>query len=380
ETLTALPERTRVLLLAPVPPAEARPLDEFLDRLKKQGFLRARLDGVICELDGEMPALPKGKKGGPAAVEIVVDRLAIREDIRGRLADSIETALRWSQSRVGALTRAAEADEDAEWERHDFTTTFTNPETGYSLPVLTPRHFSFNSHLGACPECHGLGASLSPDPELFVPDPDKSLADGAVKTWWSGSKLRKGHHQHAILDLARKMGEDPGKPVRELSREFKRALFHGAEGVKFEGLSVQARRLLETSKSEMTRRNVKRFMSLKPCKVCEGRRLKPEILAVTLPHETKPLSIEGLTRLPVAAALEWLEGIVLTGRQREYAGDLIHEIRKRIGFLHRVGLGYLTLDRESGTLSGGESQRIRLATQLGAGLAGVLYVLDEPSI
>jgi excinuclease ABC subunit A len=377
EALTALPDRTRLLLLAPIPPELTRPLPDFLDRSKKQGFLRVRLDGEIIELDGEIPASLEKKK--PKTVEIVVDRLVIREDIRSRLADSIETALRWSQTRVSALVQEPRADGDT-WERQDFTTTFTNPETGYSLPVLTPRHFSFNSHLGACPECHGLGARLSPDPELFVPDPALSLADGGVKTWWTGSKLKKGYHQHAILGLAKHHGVDVAVPLRDLPREFKRALFYGDPAAKFEGLSVQAQRLLETSKSEMTKRNVRRFMAPRPCKSCEGRRLKPEILAVTMPHASRPLSIEGFTRLSIADAADWLDGIALTAQQTSYAGDVITEVRKRLRFLLEVGLGYLTLDRESGTLSGGESQRIRLATQLGAGLAGVLYVLDEPSI
>ncbi|MBL9154259.1 MAG: excinuclease ABC subunit UvrA [Verrucomicrobiales bacterium] len=375
EALTALPDRTKLLLLAPIPPDEARPLPDFLDRIKKQGFLRVRLDGEIVEIDGDLPDFPASK--APASVEIVVDRLVIRDDIRSRLADSIETALRWSHSRVSALVQPPDADG---WERHDYTTTYTNPETGYSLPVLTPRHFSFNSHLGACPDCHGLGAKLAPDPELFVPDPGLSLADGGVKTWWTGSKLKKGYHQHAILGLAKHFNVDPALPLRDLPREFKRALFYGDAGAKFEGLSVQAQRLHDTSKSEMTKRNVRRFMAPRPCKTCDGRRLKPEILAVTLPHASSPLSIEGFTRLSIADAAAWLDGIALTTQQTGYAGDVIQEVRKRLRFLLEVGLGYLTLDRESGTLSGGESQRIRLATQLGAGLAGVLYVLDEPSI
>ena len=374
ETLIALPERTRVLLLAPLDPAGTGSLPELADRLKKQGFLRVRIDGEIFELDGEVE-WPETKKKGPAQIEIVVDRLVVRDDIRSRLADSIETALRWSGSRVSALAQAPEGEE---WERHDFTTTYTNPETGFSLPVLTPRHFSFNSHLGACPECHGLGTRLSPDPELFVPDPDQSLNGGAVKTWWSGSKKRKGYHQRKLLDLAAHLGADPDAPLRSLPKDFKRALFYGSD--EFEGLANQALRLLNTSKSEITRRNVRRFMSAKPCKICEGRRLKPEILSVTMPHQTGPLSIEGFTRLSIEKALEWLRDISLTAQQESYAAEVVNEVRKRLSFLQQVGLGYLTLDRQSGTLSGGESQRIRLATQLGAGLAGVLYVLDEPSI
>lgn len=382
EALTVLPERTRLLLLAPLVVEECLPLPEFFERLRKLGFLRVRIDGDVIELDGEseQETLDRfSKKKKPKTIEIVIDRLVIKPDLRSRLADSIETALRWSDSRVSALVQEPGADRES-WERHDFTTTFTNPETGYSLPVLTPRHFSFNSHLGACPECHGLGTRLAPDPELFVPDPAKSIADGGIKTWWTGSKLKKGYHQRLILDLLKHFGEEPETPIQDLSRDFKRALFFGEPAAKFEGLSVHALRLLETSKSEVTKRNVRRFMTAKPCKVCEGRRLKPEILAVTMPHETEPLSIEGFTRLSIEDAVDWVDGMALTDQQRGYADEVVNEVRKRLRFLLEVGLGYLTLDRESGTLSGGESQRIRLATQLGAGLAGVLYVLDEPSI
>ena len=385
EALTALPERTRILLLAPLDSAEARPFPDFVDRLRKQGFLRVRLDGEIHELeetstDDESGAVARFEKRSPKTVEIVVDRLVVKPDLRSRLADSIETALRWSESRVSALVQEPGVEDRDAWARLDFTTTFTNPETGFRLPALTPRHFSFNSHLGACPECHGLGTRLAPDPELFVPDPSKSIADGGVKTWWSGSKMRKGYHQRLILDLAKHFGEDPTASIAEMSREFKRALFYGEPAAKFEGLSVHAHRLLETSKSEVTKRNVRRFMVPKPCEVCEGRRLKPEILAVTMPHAEQPLSIEGFTRLSIEEALDWIEGVALTDSQLEYAAEVLAEVRKRLQFLREVGLGYLSLDRQSGTLSGGESQRIRLATQLGAGLAGVLYVLDEPSI
>ncbi|MEM6915748.1 MAG: excinuclease ABC subunit UvrA, partial [Verrucomicrobiota bacterium] len=307
--------------------------------------------------------------------EIVIDRLVIREDIRSRLADSLEIAQKLSENHISALVQTPNSDA---WERCDFTFRFTNPETGFSLPKLTPKHFSFNSHLGACPTCHGLGTLLVPDPELIVPDPDKSIRDGAIKTWWSGSKKRKGFHQRAIEGLANTYQVGLDEPIRELSREFKKALLYGDDD--FEGLANQATRLLETSKSEVTKRNVRRFMNPKPCPTCSGKRLKEEILSVTLNHHITPLSIEGFTSLSISQALNWMDDVVLTETQASYASEVLSEVRKRLKFLDTVGLGYLTLDRQSGTLSGGESQRIRLATQLGAGLAGVLYVLDEPSI
>ena len=302
-------------------------------------------------------------------------RLVVREDIRSRLADSLEVAQKIAENRISALVQTPGSEI---YEPYDFTFNYTNPETGFFLPKLTPKHFSFNSHFGACPGCHGLGSRLVPDAELMVPDPDKTLRDGGVKTWWTGSKSRKGFHQRAIEDLAKAYSADLDAPIRSLPREFKKALLYGDDS--FEGLSTQATRLLETTKSEVTKRNVRRFMSAKPCPDCEGKRLKDEILSVTLAHETQPLSIEGFTALAIGDAIVWLGGVILSDVQATYATEVLNEVRKRLTFLNTVGLGYLSLDRQSGTLSGGESQRIRLATQLGAGLAGVLYVLDEPSI
>ena len=369
DEVTTHPERTKVILLAPIRPEKGETLSDVLERYRAQGFLRARLDGTIVEIE-EAGDKPKARQ-----VEIVVDRLVIREDIRSRLADSLETAQKLSENHVSVLIQSPKSED---WDQLDFTFQFTNPETGYSLPRLTPKHFSFNSHLGACTTCHGLGTRLVPDGELMVPDPAKSITQGGIKTWWTGSKKRKGFHQRAIEDLAKTYSADLEAPIRDLPHEFKKALLYGNDD--FEGLSNQALRLLETSKSEVTKRNVRRFMSPKPCPDCEGRRLKDEILSVTLNHQDTPLSIEGFTALSIERALSWLDGVILTDLEATYATEVLAEIRKRLSFLHTVGLGYLSLDRQSGTLSGGESQRIRLATQLGAGLAGVLYVLDEPSI
>lgn len=375
EEVTALPERTRLMLLAPATGressnarAEGPSAAEILDRFQAQGFLRARIGGEVVEIAEADPAAEEG-------IEIVIDRLVVREDLRSRLADSLETARAVSENRVSLLVQEPGSDD---WEQRDYTFRHTNPETGFSLPELTPKHFSFNSHLGACPDCHGLGTRLAPDPELIVPDPERSIAEGGVKTWWSGSKKRKGFQRRAIEQLAASYSADLDTPIRELPTDFKKALLHGDDH--FEGLARQATRLHETTKSEITRRNVRRFLSPHPCKRCQGQRLKDEILAVTLDHEERPLSIEGFTSLSITDALAWLDGVILTDVQRSYAREVLDEVRKRLSFLEAVGLGYLALDRQSGTLSGGESQRIRLATQLGARLAGVLYVLDEPSI
>ncbi len=382
--LLSLPERTRLMVLAPVQAQERESFADFARRMQQQGFIRLRADGELLELDrSELPSkLPK-------EMEIVIDRIVIREDIRSRLADSLETALRWSTDRVLVLIQ----DEAGSWENRTFVTSYTNPETGFRLPEITPKHFSFNSQLGACPACHGTGAQLHPDPALFVPDPELSINSGGIKTWWSQSQKRKGMHQRSILGLARHFGTDPDAPIRSLSVEFKRALLKGTgkqpvptdwadrgPGKPFEGLEVQAMRLHEESESEVTRRNVRRFLSMRTCKVCQGLRLKPEILAITLPHPESPASIQDYCALPIEHAEAWLSAVPLTETQAFFAKDLIREIKQRLSFLREVGLGYLTLNRESSTLSGGEGQRIRLATQLGAGLAGVLYVLDEPSI
>jgi excinuclease ABC subunit A len=385
--ILALPERTRLLLLAPVRPQESESFPEFARRLQQQGFVRLRADGVVLELDrADLPATAE-------VTELVVDRLVLREDIRSRLADSLETALRWSGDRVLVLSQGPEAGPDAPWETRVFVTSFTNPETGFRLRELTPKHFSFNSHLGACPECHGLGSRLVPDAARFVPDPERSLRQGGVKTWWPETNRRQGLLQRAVLGLARAYGADPDAPIRTLPAEFKRALLKGSgdrpvpadwnapgPGKPFEGLEVQALRLHEESASEVTKRRVRRFLALKPCRACGGRRLRPEILAVTLPHPDGPASIQDFCALTVERARTWLPQVPLSETQTLVVRDVVREIVSRLAFLEEVGLGYLTLDRESATLSGGESQRIRLATQLGSSLSGVLYVLDEPSI
>ena len=370
EVLTAFSEKTKIIILAPIQLGDGEKQAELLDRLKKQGFLRVRVGEELMEID------EVDRTSAIKDLEVVIDRLVIREQIGSRLADSLETAQRLSPYSISVLVQIPESDE---WEPYDFTFHFTNPETGFTLPNLTPKHFSFNSHLGACPTCHGLGTRLLPDAELIVPDPDKSIHSGGVRTWWSGSKSRKGYHARLILDLASRMGQDPDAPIRDMSPEFKKALLYGDD--KFEGLANQAIRLLAESKSEITRRNVRRFMSPRPCKACGGKRLRNEILSVTLQHEKNPLSIEEFTSLSITDAIAWLEsGVILTELQQTYAKEILSEVKKRLKFLQAVGLSYLSLNRQSATLSGGESQRIRLATQLGAGLAGVLYVLDEPSI
>ena len=383
--ISALPERTKVILLAPIARGEAGDLRPVFERLQRQGFVRVRVDGEILELDEDLKVDRKQKHD----VEAVIDRLVIRDGIRVRLMDSVETALRWSGEEIEVLIDGG----DGGWRLQRFTTAFANPKTGFKMPELTPKHFSFNSHSGACPRCHGLGTELVGDPSLLVPDESKSLADGAVKSWWARNKKLKVIHDRAVAGVAEHFRIPLDKPFSELPEEFKNALFYGTGDVPIktgtatrktikphEGLLVQAQRLHEESESETTRRNVRRYMNTKPCPECEGKRLRPEILGVTMTGGGRELGIHQMTALPIADALGWVRSLELTKQLKIVTGEVVNEITKRLGFLDQVGLGYLTLDRQSGTLSGGEAQRIRLATQIGAGLAGVLYVLDEPSI
>jgi excinuclease ABC subunit A len=403
DRLMALGEGTRCVVLSPLERADASSLRATFEKLRRQGFVRVRLDGEILELEESL----KPARGVEHQVEVVVDRLVIREGIRQRLMESIEAALRWNEREVQFLVTPVEAvREEAGGGREEvlsFTTSFANPRTGYRLEKLTPQHFSFNTHAGACPACEGVGSLMAPDRQLLVPDEEKSLKAGAVKTWWSRNPKLKAVHQRGIEALAKHFGVPLDAPFKELPATFKQALFEGTGNVAiptgwaagsnkrsvakpFEGLLKEAERLYLTAESEALRAQLARFMNPQPCPACGGRRLRPESLAVKLPMSTARrgagdgLSIHDFCSLSIRDALAGMRSLVLTEHQLSYVEDLRSEILKRLEFLEQVGLGYLSLNRESGTLSGGEMQRIRLATQIGAGLAGVLYVLDEPSI
>jgi len=410
--LQELPEGTRIILLAPLPAAEVgekgdlRPL---ITRLQKAGFVRLRVNGRLHELESMLADQASGEQlwrfspTAPPPIEIVIDRLAVRPDAGDRLIDSLRTALRWSGDDVWALIDEAPRDAPPEWREQRFTTAFANTTTGFRLGELTPRHFSFNSHLGACPDCHGLGVQLEAAPDLLVPDPSVSLADGAVKSWWAGHPTMLGIFRQEVEALAAHYRVDRSAPFADLPEVFREALFRGTgttaikTGWKtsgttrsvakpFEGLIPQAQRLHAASESDALKRSLARLMRGHTCDGCGGRRLRPEILAVTLashpPAADAPdgLSIDRFCALTVADARTWIEQLALSPTQQRMAAEPVREIAARLEFLNDVGLGYLTLDREMGTLSGGEAQRIRLATQIGSGLSGVLYVLDEPSI
>ncbi len=392
EEILTLPEGTRAIVLAPAVDHEKGDFRGLFEKLQRQGFVRVRLDGEILELDEKL----RTPRAEPHSIEIVVDRLVIREGVRTRLMEALETALKWNPREVRFLTGPGEAGEV-----RTFTTAYANPETGLVLEDFTPKHFSFNTHLGACPACEGVGALMAADPHLLVPDESKTLAEGAVKTWWTRQPRLKALHDRAVEGLAGHFGADMNTPFKKLPAAFKEALFQGTgktavptgwklDGNKrslakpFEGLVPQVERMYAETRTDKLRSMLARFMNPLPCKTCQGRRLRPEVLAVLLgTAATTPrpqLNIHDITRLAIRDAIPWVRELVLTDLQRTYCEELQKEILKRLDFLDQVGLGYLSLDRESGSLSGGEAQRIRLATQIGAGLAGVLYVLDEPSI
>ena len=381
---------------------------DVIEKVKREGFVRIRIDGEIVELGKPEPI--RLKKTERHTIEAVVDRLVIREGVRTRLADSVETALKWGGNRIVVLrSRRIEGSEcendpptDGEatekWETIRYTTDYGNAESNFSLGELTPKHFSFNSHLGACPACHGLGTQLVCDADLMVSDPEKSLAEGAITPWRRGTKPMQAYYRSLQSALVKHFAVDDCIPFADLPETFKKALYYGtgdepiqmnagANGKSaktarpFEGLVPQMERLYEETESEFTRNRIRAFMTRVPCQTCHGARLKPEILAVTIKDsEGRELNIHQFSELTIDAAAEYIRRLALSDQQRHIVSDVVREIDSRLQFLVEVGLNYLSLNRESGTLSGGEAQRIRLATQIGSGLAGVLYVLDEPSI
>jgi excinuclease ABC subunit A len=395
---------SKIIVLAPLIENQAGEFRDVIEKLKREGFVRARIDGQLIELDRPEPI--RLNKNRRHTIEAVVDRLIIRDGIRVRLTDSIETALKLGGNSILILQskqKTANAEhptsntEPEEWAELRYSTDYGNAETGFTLGDLTPRHFSFNSHLGACPACHGLGTQLVCDPDLMISDPARTLAQGAITPWRRGTKRMQAYYRHLQKALVKHFHVDEDVPFSDLPEEFKRALYFGTNGTPieinfsgngekkvvkpFEGLVPQMQRLYEQTQSEFTRNRIRSFMNREPCKVCNGARLKPEILGVTIKDQNaRELNIHQFSELTIEAAARFIAALDLTAHQQVIVTDVVREIQSRLQFLVEVGLGYLTLDRHSGTLSGGEAQRIRLATQIGSGLAGVLYILDEPSI
>jgi excinuclease ABC subunit A len=395
DAIEGLPVGSRVMVLAPVVEGQVGEFRDVLEKLRRQGFVRVRVDGTVQDLQ-ENERL-KLDKNAAHQIEVVVDRLVIREEREtSRVTDSVETALKWGNNRVYALHQPAE--EREKWELAKFSTDFANPETGFTLPRLTPKHFSFNSHHGACPHCHGLGVVLIADPELLIADEEKPLNEGALADWLKGQKRLAALFELQLAALAKHYRVKLETPFNKVPRAFREALFNGSgdeeitleleaekgkEKVKapFEGLASRIQRMFDETQSDSVKRHLRRYLGSRTCPVCQGRRLRPEILAVTLTGPGgREIDIQEYCALSIAKARDFTEGLQLDHTQHKITGEVLREIGNRLNFLADVGLGYLSLNRESGTLSGGESQRIRLATQIGSGLAGVLYVLDEPSI
>ncbi len=417
DKVLALPPKTRVMLLAPVVRAQKGEFRDVIERLGREGFVRARIDGELVELAANVRVKldPKQKH----SIDVVVDRLVMDDKIRTRLSDSTETALKWGDGSLLVLHQPPDTATPKNWIETLHSNRNYSPATGKSFEKITIKHFSFNSPQGACPVCHGLGQKLVFDPALVVPDEVKTLEGGAVLPWRRGGKRMITYYKAMLRGVAAHCGQSLEKPYQSLPDDLKKILLHGSGETEmdfnfwragkvskltrpFEGVIPNMERLYAESESEFTRNRLKAFMNPQFCDACGGRRLKPEVLAVTLglgqasrlsptpspkvrdrrdACPTIPgLSIMDVCALSVDKADGFMASLQLTEYQKKIAGEVIKEIRARLGFLKNVGLGYLTLNRESGSLSGGEAQRIRLATQIGAGLVGVLYILDEPSI
>ena len=403
DTILSWPEGTRLVLLAPMVSEEKGEFLDVFERLLREGFIRVRVDGVIKELNPnqKIRLSPKEKH----SIDVVVDRLVLNSKMsRMRLADSLETALRWGEGSVVVLYEVAFAGESKKWHECKFSTKLLNPDTGDIYDLPQPRHFSFNSPQGACPVCFGLGKKSVFAEELII-NPEKSLEDGAVLPWRRLGKRMITYYKALLKGVAAHYKQPMDVPWKELPEDFRRVLLYGSgdEEIsysvytkgkksalqnKFEGILPNLTRIYGETESDTTRSRLKSFMVLVECDACHGARLRPEILAVTLPGKASRrlmpqvpgVSIMDICQMTIEEACLFFQKLRLSDFKSRIVNELLREVRQRLFFLQNVGVGYLNLNRESGTLSGGEAQRIRLASQVGAGLMGVLYILDEPSI
>ena len=375
-----LPEGGKYMLLAPVISNRKGEHLHVLEKLRSQGFVRARIDGLVVDLD-DTPTLDKKKKH---TIEVVVDRFKVRADLQQRLAESFETAIQLSEG------IAAVAPMDGDGEAMLFSADFACPHCGYSLSELEPRLFSFNSPMGACQRCDGLGVNQFFDTDRIVQHPEASLASGAIRGW----DRRSVYYFHMLKSVAKHYGFDVDTPFEELSKKHQQVVLYGSDGEDinfvyvndrgdqfkrkhpFEGIIPNMERRYRETESQTVREELAKCMSTQDCPSCKGTRLKTEARHVFIDEQTLP----DIATLPVGDALGYFRDLKLTGRRAQIAEKILKELEARLGFLVDVGLNYLSLDRSADTLSGGEAQRIRLASQIGAGLVGVMYILDEPSI
>src|ERR671931_424938 len=375
-----LPEGTKFTVNAPVVRDRKGEYKDVFEELRGEGFTRVKVDGEQRLLEEPIELDKKFKH----TIEVVVDRLVLKPDLRTRLAQSVETAAALAEGLV--VVDLVDSDESL-----TFSEKFACPEHGVSLPELQPRVFSFNSPHGACPRCTGLGAQQEIDPDLLVPDPSLSIGEGALVPWSVGNS---GFYDSVIQAIADRYEIPLDEPWENLSDEEQDLFLYGTEGERvyvsyrnrmgrrrsymlaFEGIVPSLERRYRETDSATQRERIEEYMSFRPCPVCKGARLKPEVLAVTVGEK----NIHEFTPMSVTRALEFLDGLELSSTEQLIGARIIKEIRERLTFLDNVGVGYLQLDRASATLSGGEAQRLRLATQIGSQLVGVLYILDEPSI
>jgi excinuclease ABC subunit A len=380
DQVLALPEGSRVMLLAPVIQGRKGEHLHVISQLRSQGFVRARIDGLVVDLD-DAPTLDKKRKHD---IEVVIDRIKVRDDLQTRLAESFETALELSDG----IARIAPMDEGLE--EMVFSARFACPACGHSIQELEPRLFSFNNPHGACPSCDGLGVRQYFDPAKLVQDPSLTLAQGAIRGW----DKRSLYYYQQLQAVAEHFGFDLDTPFEQLSDAQRHIVLHGSgeenvafhyrndrgERVKkahpFEGVINNLERRYRETESESVREDLARYLNMQACPSCHGSRLRADARHVYIDSRTLP----DIVRLPIGQARDYFEQLQLAGKQGEIADKILKEIRERLSFLVNVGLDYLSLERSAETLSGGEAQRIRLASQIGAGLVGVMYVLDEPSI
>jgi excinuclease ABC subunit A len=379
DIVMALKPESRLEILAPLVRGRKGEYKELIQRARKQGYVRVRVDGKVFEVDA-VPELEKYKKH---TIELVVDRLILKPDIVKRLADSVELALREGE---GLVTVVIDGKED-----RTFSEALACPDCGFSLEEVTPRLFSFNAPYGACPECSGLGTRMEIDPDRVVRDPEMTIVEGALEPW---GPVQSNWFLENLAALAKRLKFSLDSPWKDLPAVAKKAIFYGyKEELKvhhqrwdgtsfdwyntFEGVLNYLMRIYKETESEARREWAERYMSVLPCPKCLGARLKPEVLAIRIQDR----NINDIAHMSVKQASEFFtRELKLTARETAIAREIVKELRERLGFLNAVGLDYLTLDRKADTLGGGESQRVRLATQIGSGLVGVVYILDEPSI
>ncbi|WP_456156250.1 excinuclease ABC subunit UvrA [Veillonella sp.] len=371
-------EGTKILILAPMIQGKKGEHKSVFDQLRKEGFVRARVDGVVRTMDEDI-VLEKNKKH---SIDIVVDRLVVKEGIESRLADSMETAAKWAEGIVIV--------QELDGPEHMYSQNFACPDCHISLPKIEPRMFSFNSPFGACPSCLGIGSTMEVDEDRVIPDGSISFADGCVQALSSNPNA---WFMRQVEGLLKANGYSLDSTYDELPKALQKKVMYGTTDkvaftyenmrgeekeffTEYEGILPMVKRRHSEASTDSMREEFEKFMSIKPCTACDGARLKPEVLAITVGHK----NIDEVTQLTIKEALDFFGNLALTEREQVIGAQILKEINARLGFLNNVGLDYLTMNRSAGTLSGGEAQRIRLATQIGSGLVGVLYILDEPSI